>query len=231
MAKSGLSCICYDARGHGASKVWNFFIVQFKTSVSSKALSLLPNTLIKIYQGWEDSAEHDQLQFSWPRLGKDMSEVEDLKNHWCPVFADETWPDLSCLFFYKGGGKLWRQGCIGRKQHGRCFCSIRSFAKSWEGFCSTLKSFIFCCYLFDASGERPGLGKTAYCMGGKETSETTAWSSCQGPSDKICNLDNFPWAQNFSQLSFYVFAIQRMSPDTKVFNYVKIKGVSLAGWH
>jgi len=45
MAKSGLGCICYDARGHGASK------------------------------GWEDSANHDQLQFSWPRLGEDMLEV------------------------------------------------------------------------------------------------------------------------------------------------------------
>ena len=58
-----------------------FFTIQFKTSVSFKALSLLPNTLIKIYQGWEDSAEYDQLQFSWPRLGEDMSEVEDLENH------------------------------------------------------------------------------------------------------------------------------------------------------
>ena len=36
------------------------------------------------------------------------------------------------------------------------------------------KSIIFRCYMFDASGERPGLGKTAYCMGRKETSKTTA---------------------------------------------------------
>ena len=137
-----------------------------------------------------------------------MLEVEELENYWwCLAFVDETWPDMtwtviSCHLFCKGGSKLWRQDCIGRKQHGRCFCSIRSFAKTWEGFCSTLKKLHLPLLLFDASGERLGLGKTAYCMGRKETSKTTAWSSCQGSSDEICNLVNFPWAQNLSQFSF-----------------------------
>ena len=38
-------CVCYDARGHGAS------------------------------HGWEETAEKDRLQFSWPHLGRDMLEV------------------------------------------------------------------------------------------------------------------------------------------------------------
>ena len=146
-----------------------------------------------------------------------MLEVEDLENHWCLVFVDETWPDISCLLFYKGGGKLRTQDCIGGKQHGRCFCSICSFAKTWKGFVPHKKSIIFRCYMFDASGERPGLGKTAYCMGGKETSETTAWSSCQGSSDEICNFGNSPWAQNFSQTSFMFcktfFGLQKVLPQ------------------
>jgi len=45
MADAGLSCVCYDARGHGASK------------------------------GWEENAQKDEMQFSWPRLGEDMLKV------------------------------------------------------------------------------------------------------------------------------------------------------------
>jgi len=47
MADAGLSCVCYDARGHGASK------------------------------GWEENAQKDEMQFSWPRLGEDMLKVVD----------------------------------------------------------------------------------------------------------------------------------------------------------
>ena len=45
MAKSGLGCICYDARGHGASKVWTFFN---NFSFFFKGLSLLPNTILRL---------------------------------------------------------------------------------------------------------------------------------------------------------------------------------------
>ena len=52
-----------------------------KTSVFFQSFVFAPKYYIKTYQGWEDSADHDQLQFSWPRLGEDMLEVEELENH------------------------------------------------------------------------------------------------------------------------------------------------------
>jgi len=45
MEEAGARCVCYDARGHGAS------------------------------HGWEGTADQDRLQFSWPHLGRDMLEV------------------------------------------------------------------------------------------------------------------------------------------------------------